>query len=98
MDRSPPNPTPERTRLQQQQVVYETACALAQSTSLIDAAPRMLRAICQTLDWEYGALWDMDRAASRLRSVATWHSPSLEAELASLAVKLNEVRWSFLSS
>jgi GAF domain-containing protein len=68
---------PERTRLQQLQVVYETACALAESASLVDAAPRMLEAICAALDFEYGALWDVDRPNNCLRSVATWHAPSV---------------------
>jgi PAS domain S-box-containing protein len=77
MDPSPLNQAPERTRLQQRQVVYETACALAESTSLVGAAPRMLRAICEALDWEYGALWNVDRSANGLRLIATWHPPSL---------------------
>ena len=61
--------------------MYETACALAESKSLADAAPRMLRAICQTLDWEFGALLGY-RPRSRPVSerVATWHSPSLQVD------------------
>ena len=35
------------------------------------------QAICEALGWEYGALWDVDRAAPRLRCAATWHAPSL---------------------
>ena len=57
--------------------VYETACALAESATLVEAAPRMLEAICEALGWEYGALWEVDRAATCLRCVATWHPPSL---------------------
>ena len=49
----------------EQRVLYETACALAESSTLADAAPRMLEAICEALDWEYGALWRVDRAAAR---------------------------------
>jgi anti-anti-sigma factor len=78
MDSTPVNQISERTRLKQQEVVYETACALAESSSLVEAAPRMLEAICRALDWEYGALWDVDRGDNVLRSVATWHKPSLE--------------------
>jgi two-component system, sensor histidine kinase and response regulator len=77
METPTPKAAPERTRRQQMQVVYETACALAESARLVDAAPRMLEAICAALDFEYGALWDVDRPANCLRSVATWHSPSL---------------------
>ena len=60
-----------------QQVVYETACALAESATLVEAAPRMLQAICSALGWDYGALWTVDRAAAHLRWTATWHAPSL---------------------
>ena len=41
-------------------LVSETACALAESATLADAAPRMLKAICETLGWEFGALWRID--------------------------------------
>src|SRR5262249_29074882 len=39
--------------------------------------PRMLKAICEALGWEYGALWGPDGAASVLRLVGAWHTPSL---------------------
>ncbi len=76
MEPPPPNQAHAHTRMQQQ-VVYETACALAESATLVEAAPRMLQAICGALGWEYGALWTVDRAAARLRWAATWHASSL---------------------
>jgi two-component system, sensor histidine kinase and response regulator len=76
MEPRPPDPSHERTRMQQR-VVYETACALAESTHLIEAAPRMLEAICGALGWEYGALWAVDQPAGRLSCAAIWHSPLL---------------------
>ena len=72
MEPTPPPPAPRSTRIDPQQVVYETACALAESATLADAAPRMLEAICDALGWEYGALWRVDRAAGVLRCFATW--------------------------
>ncbi|MEO6350483.1 MAG: GAF domain-containing protein, partial [Candidatus Limnocylindrales bacterium] len=57
----------------QQQVLYATARALAESETLEEAAPRMLRAICDALGWQYGAIWEVDRARNVLRCVATWH-------------------------
>jgi PAS domain S-box-containing protein len=68
---------PERGTRTEQRVLYETVCALVESSTLADAAPRMLKAICEALNWEYGALWRVDRAGSVLRPVATWHAPSL---------------------
>jgi len=74
----PPSPHQARSRARmQQQVVYATAAALAESTTLVEAAPRMLESICGALGWEYGAFWTIDRAANCLRCAATWHSPSL---------------------
>ena len=48
--------------------------------TLVDAAPRMLEAICEALGWEYGAFWEVDRARNVLRCVGTWQPPSLPFE------------------
>ncbi len=71
-----PNQAHAHTRMHQQ-VVYETACALAESATLVEAAPRMLQAICGALGWDYGGLWIVDRAAAHLRWAARWHASSL---------------------
>src|SRR6187431_3319191 len=76
MEPPPPNQTHAHTRMHQL-VVYETACALAESETLVEAAPRMLQAICGALGWDYGAFWTVDSAAARLRWAATWHASSL---------------------
>jgi signal transduction histidine kinase/DNA-binding response OmpR family regulator len=52
---------------------YATARVLAEADTLKDAAPRILEAICKTLDWEHGALWIVDREAALLRCVEAWH-------------------------
>ena len=59
----------------QQQVLYATARALAESETLEEAAPQTLKAICDALGWQYGAIWEVDRARRVLRCVATWHPP-----------------------
>ncbi len=61
---------------QQWVLVSETACALAESATLADATPRMLKAICEKLGWEFGALWRIDPVAGVLQCAGTWHSPS----------------------
>ncbi len=61
-------------------VLYETARALAETATLADATPRILKAICDALDWEHGALWDVDVKAGVLRCAATWHVPSVQFE------------------
>ena len=59
-----------------QPVLFDTARALAESPSLAAAAPRMLESVCRALDWEFGALWEVDRARDVLRVVGMWQSPS----------------------
>src|SRR5262245_3264707 len=53
-------------------MVYETACALAESTSRAEAAPRMPHAVSGGLGWEFGALWQVDHARTTLRFVGSW--------------------------
>jgi PAS domain S-box-containing protein len=58
---------------------YVAAGLLAQSATLRDALPRVLRTTCETLGWDAAALWTVDRQASVLRCAEFWHSPEVEA-------------------
>jgi two-component system, sensor histidine kinase and response regulator len=77
-DTTPPDdrtgPTRAERRLAAQ---YETARAVAESTTLAEATPKVLLAICQALGWEHAALWNVDRKAGLLRCVETCHVPTL---------------------
>ncbi len=64
----------------QQRVLFETSQALAESATIEDAAPRMLKAVCEALGWECGALWQVNRARNTLRCVGTWRVPDLPLE------------------
>jgi PAS domain S-box-containing protein len=59
---------------------HAAALALAESASLTDAAPRILRAICESLGWAYGGLWQVTPGAQFLRCVETWHAPGLKLD------------------
>jgi PAS domain S-box-containing protein len=63
-----------------QRVLFETAQALTESTTLEDAAPRMLKAMCESLGWQCGAVWQVNRARNTLRCVGTWAKPGLPLE------------------
>jgi PAS domain S-box-containing protein len=52
--------------------------ALAGALSLEEAAPRVIRAVCENLGWVYGGLWEVDRSAGLLRCVDAWDDGSLE--------------------
>jgi len=51
-------------RLRAEHVV---ARALVEASTFAEAVPRILEAICSALDWEHGALWDIDRQDDVLR-------------------------------
>ena len=55
---------------------YVAARALAESTTLAEAAPRVLQAICEDLGWDHGALWKVDKTGGVLQCVETWHLPT----------------------
>jgi PAS domain S-box-containing protein len=57
---------------------YIAARALAESSTLAEAAPRVLQAICEDLGWDYGALWNVDGTTGVLRCVETWRLPNVE--------------------
>ena len=57
---------------------YVAARALLDATTIDEAAPRILQAICETLGWEHGALWTVDREAEVLRCAEIWNSPLLQ--------------------
>ncbi|HEX4824120.1 MAG TPA: response regulator [Candidatus Polarisedimenticolaceae bacterium] len=58
---------------------HAAALALARSASLADAAPEVLRALCQALGWAHGALWNVAADAGVLRCVTTWHEEGVGA-------------------
>ena len=57
-------------------IVREISHALGESATLAEAAPRMLAGVCEPLGWDYGALWEVDRAGQTLRFVGSYHAPA----------------------
>jgi PAS domain S-box-containing protein len=53
---------------------YVAARVLLDAPSIEEAATRILRAICENLGWEHGALWLVDREHNCLRSAQNWTS------------------------
>jgi signal transduction histidine kinase/CheY-like chemotaxis protein len=48
------------------------ARVLAESSSLNEATPRLLQAICESCGWDVGELWVVNRAANQIRCAANW--------------------------
>ncbi len=74
---SPPSQDAIGPQSPYQQILFDTARALAESPTLVEAAPRMLEAVCEGLGWRYGALWEVDRARNVLQCVGMWQPQSL---------------------
>lgn len=49
---------------------------LGESSSLAQAAPGILRVVCEMLGWQIGALWTVEPHAGVLRCVEVWHARS----------------------
>src|SRR5262249_20394565 len=47
---------------------------LADSHSLAEAAPGILREVCEGLRWDFGALWRVDPLAKVMRCVDLWNN------------------------
>ena len=64
----------------EQRVAAQHAVAqiLAESPSLEDAAPRILEALCESLEWDLGGLWVVEDGQETVRCVELWHAPTLD--------------------
>ena len=56
---------------------YSVTRVLAEAPSLREAAPQILKNICETLEWAVGTVWQLDRKEGFLRCVETWHIPTV---------------------
>jgi signal transduction histidine kinase/CheY-like chemotaxis protein len=60
---------------------------LAEAPSLHEAAPKILKNICETLEWALGTVWKLDKKEGILRCVETWHIPSANVSEFSLLIR-----------
>ena len=82
------------TRAQQhEKVQFQIAEILAEATSWKQAAPLILRALCEGFGWDLGTLWQVDQAGQTLRPLATWHRAA-SAPLAAFAETTREYKFS----
>jgi PAS domain S-box-containing protein len=57
---------------------YSVTTVLAEAPSLAAATPRILQAICESLEWECGAIWRVNETSQSLHCVDLWHVPHLD--------------------
>ncbi|HEY9639945.1 MAG TPA: response regulator [Coleofasciculaceae cyanobacterium] len=60
------------------QAEYAIARILATANSLEEATPKILQALCEHLDWDFGELWLHNLNADCLQCIATGHLASLD--------------------
>jgi PAS domain S-box-containing protein len=53
---------------------------MAEADDISEAAPHLLQSMCETLEWEVGALWKLYPGANTLRLVDMWHVPGRSLE------------------
>lgn len=56
-------------------VRYAVTNALANADGIPDATSAILRAVCETLGWQVGELWLVDREAGLMRLLEAWSMP-----------------------
>jgi PAS domain S-box-containing protein len=67
----------ERKRVERRLVAHDaTTRVLAEITTPREIIPRAFQTICESLDWDMGALWHVDHEAQVLRYGESWHRPS----------------------
>jgi PAS domain S-box-containing protein len=51
---------------------YAVARVLAEAESLPEATPRILQSICESLNWDVGAVWQIDPVTGQMHCVELW--------------------------
>lgn len=68
-----------RNRAEQRLAVqYAVVRILAESGSLPEALPRILRSVCEGLGWDLGIYWRLEADIERLRCLDLWHNPAMD--------------------
>lgn len=57
---------------------HSVAEILAAAPSLAEATPRLLKAICENVGWQFGALWAVATELDELQLVSYWRDESLD--------------------
>ena len=53
---------------------YFITHALSESATLVEACPKIIRALCECMGWDHGTVWIVDSAQGVLRCVDFWCS------------------------
>jgi PAS domain S-box-containing protein len=68
--------TERKLSAQRREMEHAIASVLADATSVTDALPKVIRAVCEGLDWGCGFHWNWDKASELLRCQDHWFRPA----------------------
>ncbi len=69
----------ERRRIERRMSAqYAVSRVLTESQTLGETTPRILQTICESLEWDMGAIWNVDRPADILRCLDVWSAPAVQ--------------------
>lgn len=70
---------PERTQAEKLLATQlAVSLALVDSDTLNQAAALLLKGVCETAEWDLGAIWLVDEKGAVLRCQDTWNSPAID--------------------
>lgn len=83
----------DRKRAQQRLLAHHAVTQiLGDATSIEEAAPKILEALCEHLEWHLGAFWRVARETGALRCEAFWRIPSVETPQFEAATREKQFR------
>ncbi len=59
---------------------YAITRILSRSIDFVEGTHEILQTVCESLGWQVGVLWAVDRQGESLRCVDFWHGPSLNLD------------------
>jgi len=59
---------------------YAVTRVLSEATTLEEAVPKIIQAIGESLEWDLGLFWRVDKGAGVLRCLDQWKAPSIQAD------------------
>lgn len=76
-----PEPADHGTASDQRQAALLAATqVLAEASTLREAAPLILKAVCEHVGWDAGAIWMVDRNENLLHCLDLWHRPDVSVD------------------
>lgn len=70
--------TEQKRMKRRRDILYTINRALTDADTFKEASPKILQALCESLEWDVGALWTVEEEADMLRCSEIWHRPSVE--------------------